>query len=99
MSTRKLLLDSLLIALPLTVLTVSTSCQAVDVFTIDRYVIQGGGVDRARSACFELAGTIAQPVPGYSSSAPYSISAGFWVSTPTANLDQLFFDGLEDCTP
>lgn len=66
-------------------------------FQITRHAIAGGGADRARSACFDLAGTIGQPVAGVSSGGDFTMTAGFW---PAVRLDDsILRTSFEDCDP
>lgn len=78
--------------------------RAQTTFSIDWHVISAGGStltggSTSRSSCFIVNGTLAQVAPGYSSGGVYSIYAGFWVSAPTRNTDEIFFDGFEGCSP
>lgn len=57
----------------------------------------GAGGHPLQNSCYHLSGTAGQTVPGYSSSANYSLVAGFWEAVPQTNVDELFFDGFEDC--
>lgn len=66
-------------------------------FRITREVIAGGGISRARSACFDLAATIAEPVTGTAGNAMFSLTAGFW-SDP-ASTDSIFRSSFESCQP
>lgn len=47
-------------------------------YQIDWYVIGSGG-GTSQSSSYQLSGTIGQPIVGTSSSANYTINAGFWV--------------------
>jgi hypothetical protein len=72
---------------------------AVDSYAISGYVIAGGGTSQSRSACFALAGTLAEPVAGDSASAgSYDILAGFW-AVPSSTQDSIFASGIENCGP
>ncbi len=64
--------------------------------TIDFHLVDSGAKTLS-NPCFRLSGTIGQPAPGYSKSATYSINAGFWAAAPTANRDEIFFNGFEGC--
>jgi hypothetical protein len=64
-------------------------------FSVPDHVIAGGGV-HASSACFELAGTIAQPVAGVSGGGGFALASGFW-AMQRGNGDALFRDGFEEC--
>ena len=57
----------------------------------------GAGGQALKNSCYRLSGTAGQAAPGYSSSANSSIVAGFWAAAPQTSLDELFFDGFEDC--
>jgi hypothetical protein len=63
---------------------------------INPQVVDAGGKPLANS-CYRLSGTVGQPAPGYSSSATYSINAGFVAVTPTTIRDEIFFNGFEGC--
>jgi hypothetical protein len=67
-------------------------------FSIDAHVVAAGSSVRAKSPCFRLQATIAEPAPGYSASAGFSLAAGFRAAS-SGNGDDIFFDGFEDCTP
>jgi hypothetical protein len=60
------------------------------------HLVDAGG-KALRNSCFHLSGTVGQPAPGYSSSAAYSVKAGFWAVAPVKNRDQIFFNGFEGC--
>jgi hypothetical protein len=64
--------------------------------SIDPQVVDSGGKTLGNS-CYRLSGAVGQPVPGYSSSGTYSISAGFVAVTPTTTRDEIFFNGFEGC--
>jgi len=57
----------------------------------------GAGGHALTNSCYRLSGTTGQAAPGYSSSTNVSVVAGFWTAAPTTSLDELFFDGFEDC--
>ena len=57
----------------------------------------GAGGHALQNFCYRLGGTAGQTAPGYSSSANFSLAAGFWEAAPQTSLDELFFDGFEDC--
>ena len=63
---------------------------------IDLHLLDSGG-KKLTNPCFRLAGTIGQVAPGYSSSATYSISAGFLAVAPKPIHDEIFFNGFEGC--
>jgi len=80
------------------------SAQAQTTFSIDWHVISSGGTtlsggNTSRSTCFIVNGTLAQVAAGYSSGGIYSVYAGFWVTAPTRDTDEIFFDGFEGCSP
>lgn len=64
--------------------------------SIDFHRISAGGA-RLHNSCYHLKGTVGQAAPGYSSSALYSLMAGFWSAAPTAGRDEIFFNGFEGC--
>lgn len=64
--------------------------------SIDFHQISAGGT-RLHNSCFRLKGTVGQAAPGYSSSAMYSLLAGFWSAAPTTGRDEIFFNGFEGC--
>lgn len=68
-------------------------------FSINEYVMSAGTSVRSGSSCFRMQATIAEPAPGYSSSATYSLSAGFRYATQNLGSDAIFFAGFEDCKP
>ena len=68
-------------------------------YLIDAHIVSAGSSVRSANACFRLEATIAEPVAGYSSSADYSMSAGFRALPQTTASDDLFFSGFEACTP
>ncbi len=66
-------------------------------FLISQHVIAGGGVEQARSPCFDLTGTIGQPVTGRTQGGTFTLDAGFW-GAPTST-DSIFRTGFEACQP
>ncbi|PZQ09983.1 MAG: hypothetical protein DI564_16760 [Rhodanobacter denitrificans] len=68
-----------------------------DAFQVTRHAIAGGGTARARSACFDLAGTIGQPVAGVSSGGGFTVTSGFW--TGVRPDDSILRTSFEDCDP
>jgi len=68
-------------------------------FSIDAHILSAGSSVRSANACFRLRATIAEPVAGFSSSADYSISAGFRALPQSSASDDLFFSSFEACTP
>ncbi len=101
-SRRPVATGSLLLAAALACMTAipwsDTHAQAAGP-SADFHLIDSGG-QNLRNSCFHLSGTIGQPVPGYSSShgtPTYSVNAGFWAAAPTANRDEIFFNGFEGC--
>ncbi len=64
--------------------------------SIDFHRISAGGT-RLHNSCYRLTGTVGQVAPGYSSSALYSLVAGFWSAAPTTGRDEIFFNGFEGC--
>ena len=68
-----------------------------DAFQVTRHAIAGGGTARARSACFDLAGTIGQPLTGVSSGGDFTVTSGFW--TGVRPDDSILRTSFEDCDP
>jgi hypothetical protein len=66
-------------------------------FVITQHVVAGGGVARARSACFDLAGSIGQPVTGRTQGGDFSLDAGFWAVRVAT--DSIFRSSFEACQP
>jgi hypothetical protein len=64
---------------------------------VTQHVIAGGGVSRARSACFDLDGTVAEPVAGPAQGGAFTLNAGF-LAMPVAT-DSLFRNSFEVCQP
>jgi hypothetical protein len=60
------------------------------------HIVSAGG-HALKNSCFLLSGTTGQAAPGYSSGLTESLLAGFWSAAPTTGLDELFFNGFEDC--
>jgi hypothetical protein len=69
-----------------------------DTYTIDAHLVSAGATDRARNACFRLTATIGEPAPGYSSGTHYAVKGGFAASRAATPHDDIFFDGMEDCS-
>lgn len=67
-------------------------------FSIEAHVVAAGASARSSSACLRLDATIGEPVAWTSSSADYTVSAGFRKRAP-AVADTVFFNGFEDCAP
>ena len=61
-------------------------------YQIDWYVIGSGG-GTSQSASYQLSGTIGQPIAGSSSSASYTVEAGFWVGVGEAGGGCSYVDG------
>lgn len=57
------------------------------------------GVARLHNSCFRLSATAGQAVPGYGSGGSYVVTSGFWAAAPTHGLDDIFFNGFEECGP
>lgn len=68
-----------------------------DTYQVTRHAIAGGGTARARSACFDLAGTIGQPVTGVSSGGDFTVTSGFWTGVRLD--DSILRTSFEDCDP
>lgn len=64
---------------------------------VTQHVIAGGGVTHARSACFDLDGTVAEPAAGSAQGGNYTLDAGF-LAMPVAT-DSLFRNSFEVCQP
>ena len=60
------------------------------------HIVSAGG-HALKNSCFRLSGTVGQAAPGYSSGATESLLAGFWSAAPPIALDDIFFNGFEDC--
>lgn len=65
-------------------------------YSIDIHRISTGG-GSMRNACYRMSGSIGQPAPGYSSSATFSVNAGFWPAVAADQSDQLFFSSFQGC--
>ena len=63
---------------------------------VNFHAVTAGG-NPLRSSCYRMVASVGQVAPGYSSSGSYSLSAGFIAGAPTANLDEIFFNGFEAC--
>lgn len=66
-------------------------------FRLAGVIIAAGGIDRARSACFDLASTIAQPVSGRSSGGGFNLTVGFLDDLDSR--DSLLRSSFEGCQP
>lgn len=75
----------------------ATERTAAGVELVTQHVIAGGGVTRASSACFDLAGTVAEPVAGSAQGGSFRLDAGF-LALPVAT-DSLFRNSFEVCQP
>jgi hypothetical protein len=64
--------------------------------SIGFHIISAGG-HALKNSCFHVSGTAGQAAPGYSSGGSESLLAGFWSASPTTSLDEIFFNGFEDC--
>ena len=89
---RAFLLLSLVLALLLTVVTVSGADASA---TITWYVMSSGG-GHATSLHYTLDATMGQPAPGLSSSPHYQLGSGFWyvMGAPQVMMRQLFLPVL-----
>ena len=67
-------------------------------FSIEAHIIATGTSAHAKSACFGLDATIAEPVAGFSSGRIFGLSTGFAAVSAVIN-DTIFANGFEDCTP
>ena len=68
-----------------------------DSYSIDAHIIAAGN-SPASNSCFRLRAVIGEPVAGFSSSADFTISAGF-LSLAAPKSDDIFFNSFEECTP
>lgn len=64
--------------------------------------VAGSGRAHMRSSCYILSGSIDfQSAPNNSSiltgSGSYVLYSGFWWAAPISDLDEIFFDGFEEC--
>ncbi|HET7161176.1 MAG TPA: hypothetical protein VFI32_00690 [Rhodanobacteraceae bacterium] len=69
-------------------------------YTLNWSSITAGGVAHLHSSCFELSGSIDFiGLPGILSASPnnYVVYTGFWAAAPIFGLDEIFFNGFEDC--
>lgn len=57
----------------------------------------GAGEHGRSNSCFRLSASVGQAAPGYSSGTSNAIVAGFQAASPTTGLDEIFFNGFEDC--
>jgi hypothetical protein len=64
--------------------------------SIGFHIVSAGG-GNLRNPCYRLRSTSGQAAPGYSSSSPYSVLAGFWSAAPTTGRDEIFFNSFEAC--
>lgn len=71
--------------------------QGAPVFTITKSNVVGGGLERSRSACFDLTGASGQPAAGSTQNDTYVILSGFQVGEGFH--DSLFRSAFEDCQP
>ena len=67
-------------------------------FVLQGAVIASGGIARATSACFDLAGTIGEPTAGVATANAIVLVSGFWAA-PVAHPDELFRSSFESCAP
>jgi len=65
-------------------------------YSIDFHTISSGG-SSLRNSCYQLTGTVGQAAPGYSAGSSDYVIAGFWSAAPTTGLDEIFFNGFEEC--
>lgn len=91
----------LVVALLATIATASPRLLAEPTYTIDFGSISSISGSASQNACFQLAGEIGRPAPGFSSSAPstptYSMYSGFWTVAPTVTPDEIYFTSFEAC--
>jgi len=57
----------------------------------------GSGEQPRKNSCYHLTASVGQAAPGYSSGTSISIVAGFQVAFPDPSVDEIFFNGFEDC--
>jgi hypothetical protein len=69
-----------------------------DGYTIDAHIVSAGAAQRTTNGCFRLTATIGEPAPGYSSGTHYALKGGFAATRAAAPHDDIFFDGMEDCS-
>jgi|GEM_PF-2955652 len=66
-------------------------------YSMTSHIISNGSSAHLSNACFRLDAVIAEPVAGISTSADYTLSAGFHAAAPARN-DGIFFSAFEDCS-
>ena len=66
-------------------------------FRLVGQIVAGGGTNHARSPCFDLASTVAEPVAGRSAGADFILAAGFLGEAQSR--DSLFRSSFESCQP
>lgn len=73
-------------------------------YCVNWSAVTSGGIRRAHNSCYLLSGTVGQlaPAPGYAYQATagatnYGVFSGFWAAAQTSGLDEIFFNGFEDC--
>ncbi len=66
-------------------------------YELVRQAIAGGGITRARSACFDIDSTVAEPVAGNAQGGAYALASGFLADA--AGGESLFRSGFESCQP
>lgn len=67
-------------------------------YEINAHIIAMGTSIQARSSCFGLDATIAEPAAAFFSGGIYDLSTGFAVASPIVT-DTIFAGGFEDCKP
>ncbi len=65
-------------------------------FKLSRSTIDGGGVIHSNGGTFELSGTIGQPDAGVLVGGGFTLTGGFWFSTPPGDCNQDGAPGLSD---
>jgi hypothetical protein len=75
----------------------SRAVQAEPDYHVSFHIISSGGSPHS-SGCFRLSNTLGQAVPGYSGGDQFFMFSGFWMPAPASTtMDEIFFDGLQEC--
>lgn len=78
--------------------TSGNNAQTTSTYSIGWHSIDPG-ISRLRNSCFLLSATAGQPVPGHGAGGSYVVTSGFWAAAPSSGLDEIFFNGFEECGP